>query len=36
MQCGDIDVPFDNQFSATITGVVTKVCEGTMADEMFE
>ena len=36
MPGGQIEVQFDNSFVATITGSVTKVCEGNIADEMFE
>jgi diaminopimelate epimerase len=36
MPGGQIEVQFDNNFAATITGSVTKVCEGNIADEMFE
>ena len=36
MPGGQIEVQFDNNFVATITGSVTKVCEGNIADEMFE
>ncbi len=35
MPGGEIAVQFSNGFSATITGPVTKVCEGIMSDEMF-
>ncbi len=35
MPGGDITVQFNNGFFATITGPVTKVCEGIMAEEMF-
>jgi len=36
MPGGNIIVEFNNGFFATIRGPVTKVCEGVMADEMFE
>ncbi len=36
MPGGDIHVQFSNGFFATMTGPVTKICDGTMADEMFE
>ena len=36
MPGGQIEIQFDNNFVATMTGSVTKVCEGNIADEMFE
>lgn len=36
MPGGDIHIQFNNGFFATMTGPVTKICEGTMAEEMFE
>ncbi len=36
MPGGQIDIKFDNNYVATMTGPVTKVCEGNIADEMFE
>ncbi len=36
MPGGDIHIQFSNGFFATMTGPVTKVCDGTMADEMFK
>lgn len=36
MPGGDIRIEFDDGFSATMTGPVTKVCDGVMADEMFD
>jgi diaminopimelate epimerase len=36
MPGGDIRIQFENGFFATMTGPVTKVCEGVMAREMFE
>jgi diaminopimelate epimerase len=35
MPGGDIRVQFSNRFFATMTGPVTKVCDGNMTDEMF-
>jgi len=35
MPGGDISIQFNNGFFATMTGPVTKVCEGIMMDEMF-
>jgi diaminopimelate epimerase len=36
MPGGEIFIQFSNDFLATMTGPVTKVCEGVIADEMFE
>jgi diaminopimelate epimerase len=36
MPGGRIHIQFSNGFFATMTGPVTKVCEGVMAREMFE
>lgn len=36
MPGGDIHIQFSNGFFATMTGPVTKICDGVMADEMFE
>ena len=36
MPGGKIEIQFDNNFIATMTGSVTKICEGKIADEMFE
>jgi len=36
MPGGDIRIQFRDGFFATMTGPVTKVCEGVMMDEMFE
>ena len=36
MPGGKIKVQFDSNFLATMTGSVTKVCKGKIADEMFE
>jgi diaminopimelate epimerase len=36
MPGGQIRVQIDDDSTATITGPVTKVCDGNMADEMFE
>jgi diaminopimelate epimerase len=36
MPGGQIRVQIDNDLTATITGPVTKVCDGNMADEIFE
>jgi diaminopimelate epimerase len=36
MPGGDIDLQFRNGFFATMAGPVVKICDGTMADEMFE
>lgn len=35
MPGGQIRVQIDDEFTVTITGPVTKVCDGNMADEMF-
>jgi diaminopimelate epimerase len=35
MQGGSLQVRFSNGFSAAITGPVTKICDGMIADEMF-
>ncbi len=35
MPGGTLRIQFDDQFRATMTGPVTKVCEGTMFEEMF-
>ncbi len=36
MPGGDIHVQFSNGLFATMTGAVTKICDGTMVDEMFK
>ncbi len=36
MPGGQIKIQFDDDFAATMTGPVTKVCDGNIADEMFE
>lgn len=36
MPGGQIEIQFSDNFAATMTGAVTKVCEGHMADEMFD
>lgn len=36
MPGGNIHIKFSSGFFATMTGPVTKICDGTMADEMFE
>jgi diaminopimelate epimerase len=36
MPGGQIEIQFDDNFAATMTGPVTKVCDGNIADEMFE
>lgn len=36
MPGGQIKIQFGNNFVATMTGPVTKVCDGNIADEMFE
>jgi diaminopimelate epimerase len=36
MPGGQIKIQFDDDFEATMTGPVTKVCDGNIADEMFE
>jgi diaminopimelate epimerase len=36
MPGGVINIQFSNGFFATMTGPVTKICDGVMADEMFE
>jgi diaminopimelate epimerase len=36
MPGGPIKIQLDDDFAATMTGPVTKVCEGEIADEMFE
>ncbi len=36
MPGGKIEIQFNNNFLATMTGSVTKVCEGKISDEMFE
>jgi len=36
MPGGQIKIQFDDNFGATMTGPVTKVCDGNIADEMFE
>ena len=35
MPGGDIIIQFNNGFFATMTGAVTKVCEGIIMNEMF-
>lgn len=35
MPGGVLQIQFDDSFHATMTGPVTKVCEGTISDEMF-
>ena len=36
MPGGSLHIQFDNGFFATMTGPVTKICEGIMTDEMFD
>lgn len=36
MPGGQIEIQFDNNFVATMIGSVTKICEGNIANEMFE
>jgi len=36
MPGGDLRIQINNRFSATMTGPVTKICDGVMTDEMFE
>ncbi|MBT7299597.1 MAG: diaminopimelate epimerase [Victivallales bacterium] len=36
MPGGDIHIQFSDGFSATMTGPVTKICDGAMTDEMFK
>ncbi len=36
MPGGDIQIQFSKGFFATMTGPVTRICDGAMADEMFE
>lgn len=36
MPGGQIDIQIDDDFSATILGPVSKICEGNIADEMFD
>jgi len=36
MPGGKIEIQFNSNFLATMTGSVTKVCEGKISDEMFE
>ena len=36
MPGGQIEIQFDNDFMATMTGSVTKICEGNIDEEMFE
>jgi len=36
MPGGQSKIQFDDDFTATMTGPVTKVCDGNIADEMFE
>ena len=36
MPGGQIKIQFDDNFAATMTGPVTKICDGNIADEMFE
>jgi len=36
MPGGQIKIQFDDDFAATMTGPVTKICDGNIADEMFE
>ena len=36
MPGGQIKIQFDDDFAATMTGPVTKVCDGDISDEMFE
>jgi diaminopimelate epimerase len=35
MPGGELNISFDNQFNAILTGPVIKVCEGEISDEMF-
>ena len=35
MPGGQIQIQFDDDFAATMTGAVTKICDGVIADEMF-
>jgi diaminopimelate epimerase len=35
MPGGRLHIRFNNGFSATMTGPATKICEGVMANEMF-
>jgi diaminopimelate epimerase len=35
MPGGEIHIQFSNGFFATMTGPVTKICDGAIADEMF-
>jgi diaminopimelate epimerase len=36
MPGGQIKIQFGNNFLATMTGPVTKICDGNIADEMFD
>jgi len=36
MPGGQIKIQFDDDFAATMTGPVAKICDGNIADEMFE
>jgi diaminopimelate epimerase len=36
MPGGEIRVQFADGFNATMTGPVTKICDGTIAEEMFD
>jgi diaminopimelate epimerase len=36
MSGGEIQIQFDDDFAATMTGPVTKICDGNIAAEMFE
>ena len=36
MPGGQIEIQFKDNFAATMTGLVTKVCDGNISDEMFE
>jgi diaminopimelate epimerase len=36
MPGGQINIQFDNDFAATMTGPVVKICHGNIDDEMFE
>lgn len=36
MPGGEIEIQLDDDFSATMTGPVTKICDGNIADEFFE
>jgi diaminopimelate epimerase len=36
MTGGKIKIQLDDDFVATMTGPVTKVCDGNISDEMFE